>query len=308
MPYETDLIESFEKLQNRAIRWMFGFLKSTKQETMLAATGIPSMKSRYLSLKLTFANKIFSMPKSHYVRHILTSNWNQTDGFGADIKAVFADWKSSPEFVDLCSHLLNQKNHPSGHAYFHDSLKTLSEELDLGKCKESMQVSVDHGTGQPGNVLKCLSDTAVHCLLPQLRVEIPRHHMVQFMKTLSGCDMLTPFNFSKKPKCKFCACSCCDWVHLFFKCKNHRDVLPSIVDSLEKHINPDISDPVNNRIHKCISVIHELEQSNHFQELFSFLMGCTLPKYNLYYQPILNILIKLTSKKLYEIFTYWEST
>ena len=227
LPYKQTYIESLEKLQYKCLRQLFGFQSSTKKETMLVCVGVPSICARYASLKLTFGNKILGMEREMYVRKILTESWDCGDGFGADIRAVIAEWDHDPDFVDLTQNLLHSEPYEGDHLSFHALIKSTMERLDFERCKHALTESAVRGSGQASSVLNAIATYNTHCLLPLLRVEIPRHNMVQYTRSLVGCDFVTPTDHSKKPKCKFCKSKKVWWPHILFCCKE-RDCVRNI--------------------------------------------------------------------------------
>jgi hypothetical protein len=162
--------------------------------------------------------------------------------------------------------------------------------------------------GQASNVLKAITYNQTHSLLPQLRVEIPRHHMVNYLRVLSGCDFVTPHNHGNKPKCKFCDKPKADWLHLLFKCNKRTSlIVDRFTQTLLQRRDSSTSDFVSKKFGECVDILTGLQNDSDFETLFHLLLGVTLENYNLNFMFILETTIPLISETIFDISKDWNN-
>ena len=304
LPYNDVNINALENLQYKCLRQLFGFLPSTKKETMLVLCGIPSIRMRMATLKLAFANKIINMKNGFYVKEIMKTNWNSSSGLGNDLRNLQTDWSSDPDIDQLCANLIQNQIGCDKHTTFKSKLKISFERCDFERCKRALYESVGR-SGQTFLVSAMISNRTTHSLSQQLRVSISRSRMALFTNVLSGCDFLTPYNHAKKPKCKFCGANDVHWVHILFECTetpNHHRFFCSYLASLQT------DDPVKvARFTKLKRLLSRLWNQKELPELFKIMMGVGLETYDLCYQELVDVLVATTAEKLSHVDSGWSS-
>ena len=283
LPYNADTIDKLEKLQIKCLKQLFGFLPKTKHETIRAITGVSSMRCRFATLKTNFAHKILSMSNDHLVKTIFKTNWNSSAGLGADLRSISRDWFTDAKLMNLCENVRDGSNCEDPHTTFKNTTKREFERRDFERCREELQASANR-SGQARRILTAIARQHCYMLIPQLlTVQVPRYQMVIYTNVLSGCDFVTPFLFSKKPTCKFCGSANTTWEHLLFHCpdrKSGHHVLTKFVDSLKIYSNR-ADDRLKELFGKAVRICATLWSRKDFGELFLFMMGVTLYKYDL---------------------------
>ena len=281
----------------------------TKRETILTMTGVQSIRARYASLKLPQANKILLNKDVFYVKYIVKQNWDSTEGFGADIRAVFGEWEADDEFKLLCSDLPNGLAANESQKSFQKFMKNTMERLDFEHCKAALSDSAIRGSGQARLVDAATQRQLTHAMIPQLKVEIPRHQMVLFINTISGCDFITPNNHAKKPKCKFCGARKVYWPHILFECEQRStrgftliaDFLRALsgAQMVSKNFMRNILSQTKRKI--CC-----LWNTKNMMKLFEFVMTVTDDEL-LTHATVRQCLVSVTSKHIYLVSKEWSA-
>ena len=299
LPYNNDVIKVLETMQYKCVRQLFGFLPSTKLESMTAICGLPTIKMRMAFLKITFANKILNMTDGFYVKEIVKANWGSSSGIGADLRSILESW-DSPEIVEKCSALVNHQT-PNTDKQFSSEISKMFLKHDFEHCKHEIMESANR-SGQAVLISQALHQRTTHSLLPQLRVQVTRSRMALFTNVLSGCDFVTPHNHAKKPKCKFCNASNTDWPHLLFMCPalDTQGFFSNYISEMETE------DPIFvPRFEHLRKVLNRLRDQESHTELYRIMLGIDLEKYNLLFFKIIESLVSSTAKLLSRIDSDW---
>jgi len=127
-----------------------------------------------------------------------------------------------------------------------------------------------------------------------------------FLQTLCGCDCLTPFNHSNKPKCKFCGKENIDWPHLLFECEK-RNGFKTVSKFLKKcrEIGPTSDPESQDRFLKLSRELSKLWDSKDFTKLFYLMMAVNLHEFDLEYFPIIELLVSTITPILYSVQSDW---
>ena len=118
---------------------------------------------------------------------------------------------------------------------------------------------------------------------------------------------MTPFNFKRKPRCKFCGELKIDWVHLIFECHKIKSGLIVIKNYLTKIKSFKTGCPADKRFIKLKRVILKLWHAKKLPELLYLFLSINLDEFGLNYSNILSAVVSITSGLLYDVKRLWES-
>ena len=244
IPYNSKILAQLEDMQSEALRILMGFYRYIKYETMLVLSGLCRMRCRVAQLKLCFYNKLKFFGSDLYLTKILHASFagKHKNGFNADIVRVHKDWRSHPVFVDKIDRYLDLQIYEE-HKDYKKACRSSLEECDLNSCLEKIRSS---NSGQGFRVYGYCSNNTRVKICPLLTIAPRRRRQrTLFINALSGCDFITPTNYRRKPKCKFCDTEECDWEHLLFRCPARHDAGRALVvryrKVLEKLADPEIT-------------------------------------------------------------------
>ena len=181
---------------------------------------------------------------------------------------------------------------------------------DYRQCLECLTESVQGGSGQAGRTHAYLKGEQRPRLCPLLLLK-PAHRSERtlLLRTISGCDFLTPHDFRKPPKCKFCSGNRADWKHLFFLCPKC-DGAGFIVKIREK-LKCAFPDGFENAVAKnCLRLLNRLDRQKSFDELTNYVFGvcCTDTKDKivpLRYQKVLSAILEVTAAQMASVHGAW---
>ena len=237
LPYQMKYIQILEDLQLTALRQLFGFRRSTKKETIRVLTGFPSMQCRVSQLILCAHKKLnVIFEPDYYLNHILQHNSRHDNSLGNDVQNILQNFPTSEDDrlelqLKYDQEIIDEKSLKG----FKLNVRALLEKIDFMNTKKKLELSATQGSGQAKRALRTVSRDKTYHLSPLLRANIPRYSLAKFIQSVAGCDFLTPHNFRKKPKCRFCNNTTADWPHLFFKCEKYRSQILSKFRITELH-------------------------------------------------------------------------
>ena len=296
LPYTPNVLKTLETMQYKSIRILFGFQPNTKRESMLVMCGIPSVRQRMTILKFRFANKVLNMNNGFYVKEISLANWTHSSGIGADLRAILKEWDNK-EVLEICEPISEQVS--CAQALLNDPLDLTMSKVDFEYCRNELKKSLN-STGQTSNILRAIEGREAHSLIPHLQVYTRRSQLTLFSNVLSGCDFLTPFNYSKKPKCKFCDCEKADWIHLLFACKQFEN--NNFMANYLKDIKSGIAE---NRYTKLLETLESFWELKKHSDLFQLILATDLEKHELNFFDVICVLVRATSKRLQAVEQDW---
>ena len=172
----------------------------------------------------------------YYLNKILNYNGNFQNSLANDVQTILNSFCTSEDDtfklkIGYEEEILDSKDLNG----FKKKIRSLLEEFDFKNTIDSLKDSTFRGTGQPRKVLQTVSNDCAYHLSPLLRCNIPRYAMSKFVQAISGCNFLTPFDHSKKPKCRFCDHATADWTHLLFKCKKYHSQILTKLETDKLH-------------------------------------------------------------------------
>ena len=142
-----------------------------------------------------------------------------------------------------------------------------------------------------------------------MKVMIPRFMNDSFLQTLCGCDFLTPFDHSVKPKCKFCGTENVDWSHILFVCTkrdNGFKIVQTFLTKCDTLLSSKVDPETKERIRTLSDELRNLWKSKDFSKLFYLMMAVNLHEFNLEYIPLVNLLVSTMAPIIYSVQRDWE--
>ena len=195
--------------------------------------------------------------------------------------------------------------------------KTTFEKCDLKSCLEALRKSSDTSSGGSGQARKVYRftecTTANVRLSPLLRLDPGRRsHRSLFVNALTGCDFITPFKHSNKPKCVICGEERCDWKHLIFQCPKRPNCAQHFVDAMTSRLFALTSDE-----NPCVSAaathsmifLQRLWVDKNFDAILEFAFGiCCFENGKpspLRYRKVLVPIIEVTAREIGRVHNSW---
>jgi hypothetical protein len=306
------VLTALDNMQFECLRQLFGFSPKTKKETILTLVGLPRIRTRVAQLKLCFYNKLKTFDDSLYLKVLMRESFKagRCSGLGSDIRSIHKEFSKFPIFVQTIGKHLDVNTVESDTNRFNATAKALLEGCDYRQCLECLAESVRGGSGQAGRTHAYLKGEQRPRLCPLLSLK-PAHRSERtlLLRAISGCDFLTPHDFRKPPKCKFCSENRADWKHLFFLCPKC-DGAGFIVKIREK-LKCAFPDGFENAVAKnCLRLLNRLDRQKSFHELTNYVFGvcCTDTKDKivpLRYQKVLSAILEVTAAQVASVHSAW---
>ena len=206
---------------------------------------------------------------------------------------------------------------PQDHLVFARLCKTTFEKCDLKSCLEALRKSADTssgGSGQARKVFRHVENRANVRVSPLLRLE-PRRRSQRslFVNALAGCDFITPFRHSHKPKCALCGEPRCDWKHLFFQCAKRPGCAKAFVDAMTGTLlalsNENKNRSVSATAVHSIVLLQRLWVSKNFDAILEFAFGISCfengKQCPLRYHKVLTPIIEVTAREIGRVYDSW---
>ena len=139
IPFRDEHINRLEKLQNTALRQLFGLRLKTKKETIRILSGFPSMRCRIAQLVLGAHKKLeVIFDEDYYLNKILNYNAAFENGLKNDVQIILDSFANS----DVDTHRLKtgygvEIFHPKDLKGFKKDLRGLLEEIDFKNTKNA---------------------------------------------------------------------------------------------------------------------------------------------------------------------------
>ena len=269
IPWTKKYISHLEKLQLRALKVLFGFRRSTKNETVRILTGLPSMRCRIAQLKISAFKKLELFDTEYYLRKLVHYECQRKHSFWNDVNKILNSFSTveseNREIAELVAQGCDGRYQFETFKY---KLRENLEALDLKMTKLELEKSCNSGTKQPTNVIKLVSKVNVYDLCPILKyARVQRFALSKYIQTIAGCDFLTPHNYTKKPTCRFCRCSAANWKHLLFECDNYQSGIWNSfnIDELHTKTAERIQSSIDeSKLNDVLDVLLLLDSSVHY--------------------------------------------
>ena len=236
-------------------------------------------------------------------------------GLGSDIKAIHKEFSKFPIFVQKMGTFLDVNTVEPCIARFNAMTKALLEGGDFRRCLEHLARSADNargGSGQAGRTYAYLAGEIRPRLCPLLVFNPTyRSQRTLLIRSLSGCDFLTPHDFRKTPKCKLCDGNRADWKHLFFLCPKRDGT--AFIEEIREKLKCSFPDGFENAVAKnCLRLLDHLDHQKSFDELTNYVFGvcCTDTKDKivpLRYQKVLSAVLEVTAAQVAGVYSAWFS-
>ena len=129
-----------------------------------------------------------------------------------------------------------------------------------------------------------------------------------YLKTLCGCDCVTPFDHSSKPKCVFCDENEIDWIHILFQCEKCNGNREKLVVKLKQNCEKNEFKPEDqDRVKLLSEKITSLWETKDLKTLFYLFMAVNLHIFDLEYMSVVSVIVKTITPVLYQIQRDWDS-
>ena len=279
----------------------------------MTLSGVTRIRTRVAQLKLSFYNKLKTFDDGLYLKALMRESFkpDRRSGLGHDIMKIYDEFMGFPKFQEEMEDFLDVNHVNDNYKMFNKSIKSMLEEIDFEYCIEKMAHSADvrgGGSGQAGKSYAYLSKEIYPSLCPLLLFR-PRHRRERtiFLRTLSGCDFLTPHSFKNLPKCKLCGRNGVGWKHLLFNCPK-RD--SHFVNDLRERLEQFENQPGQKVAQNCLELLNRLANNNAFDDLLKFAFGlcctdttgdiCALRSKN-----VLPAIMEVAAKHLADVHSEW---
>ena len=212
------------------------------------------------------------------------------------------------ELSDQCRELFDDDLDPTPHGNFHSIVRKIIRRIDYAKCKTKIQDSAQRGS-QATRIYKAVVRKKAAELPYQLKVQVPRFCIPNYIQMLCGCDLLTPYSALKRPDCKFCGASKISWPHLLFNCPNLKFNRHKIISDLHNSLNPagkGYSDFLSRKSKDSRKLISKLWNKKQYDRLFELCMGI-LHDFDLGYKHLIHEILEVTIPIFHRIANEWDT-